>query len=319
MTSTQWILQQRPSLSRPSPGDTLLGQHDEWEAASSAGQPIRVRTLFLRGSECRFHCTMCDLWQHTHSGNTQPGAIPAQIRQGLHDLATIDPRSTWLKLYNASSFFDTKNVPSDDLPTIAGLVASFQRVIVENHPRLFSSSVIAPFVEQIQPAQLELAMGLETVHDEVLRKLNKQMTVDDFRQAVEQCHQQQIAVRAFVLLQTPWLTSPAAMQWCRATIDAARQMGVQHICVIPVRGGNGALEQLASFGEFTPPTAHMLEQIFIENLVSGGCLVTVDLWDWDKLRGTCPQCSTHRRARLAEMNLHRKALPVIACEVCDVS
>ncbi len=170
-------------------GGTLLGQHDEWEAAGGNAGPVRVRTLFLRGSECRFHCTMCDLWRYTHIDATRPGDIPLQIQQGLSDLAATEPRPIWLKLYNASSFFDTKNVPSSDLATIAGLVANMQRVIVENHPRLVSSSALGSFVEQIQPSRLELAMGLETVHDEVLKKLNKQMTVEDFRQAVLICRE----------------------------------------------------------------------------------------------------------------------------------
>ena len=32
--------------------------------------------------------------------------------------------------------------------------------------------------------QLEVALGLETVHPEVLARLNKQMTLDDFARAV---------------------------------------------------------------------------------------------------------------------------------------
>ena len=31
--------------------------------------------------------------------------------------------------------------------------------------------------------RLEIAMGLETVHPEVLRRLNKRMTLDDFERA----------------------------------------------------------------------------------------------------------------------------------------
>ena len=318
MPSTDWILRARPGLPRPLPGPTLLGQHDEWEATGAGPSPVRVRTLFLRGSECRFHCAMCDLWQYTHNSITQPGDIPLQIQQGISDLAATNPRPVWLKLYNASSFFDAKNIPSTDLPTIARQVRSMQRVIVENHPRLLAANALTSFCEQLQPAKLEVAMGLETVHAEVLHKLNKQMTVDDFRAAVELCKKHDVAVRAFVLLQPPWLDRAAAMLWCQATIDSARHMGVQHICVIPVRGGNGALEQLASTGQFVPPTANMLEEILLKNLSGSVGLVTVDLWDWDKLRGTCEHCSSKRRSRLADMNLNRNPLPSIPCERCDV-
>ncbi len=109
------------------------------------------------------------------------------------------------------------------------------------------------------------------------------------------------------------------MNWCQATIDAAREMGVEHVSVIPVRAGNGALEQLTFSGDFSPPTARMLEQILAKNLLHKDSLVTVDLWDWDKLRGTCSECSQSRKVRLAEMNLHRKVLPAIDCVCDDVS
>ncbi len=317
MPTTEWILHNRPVTPRPAAGGPLLGQNDEWESAGVGQQIVRVRTLFLRGSECRFHCTMCDLWQGTYPGTTQPGELPQQIRQGLRDVAVTEPRPRWLKLYNASSFFDPKNVPPEDLPEIARLVGGMQRVIVENHPRLVNAAVLESFCRQIQPAQLEVAMGLETIHADVLRQLNKQMTVDDFRAAVDICLEQDVVVRGFVLLQTPWLNGQSSMEWCQRTIDAAQQMGVQHISLIPVRLGNGTLEQLMKSGEFVPPKATMLEQILEENLSRDDCLVTVDLWDWDKLVGTCSECSEPRRSRLADMNLHRKFLPAIGCSRCN--
>lgn len=320
MPTTEWILRNRPPLLRPTPGDTLLGQLDEWEPSGPGLAPaaVRVRTLFLRGSECRFHCTMCDLWRHTHSEATRPGDIPMQIAKGLQDIQTISPAPTWLKLYNAASFFDSKNIPAEDVPQIAQLVQCMNRIVIENHPRLTLSQSLAGFVELIQPAQLEVAMGLETAEPEVLRKLNKQMTVDDFRRAVEICHRQNVFIRAFVLLQPPWLDRASALSWCQATIDVAREMGVQHVSVIPVRAGNGALEQLAESGEFVLPTAAMLETILKQNLSNEYCLVTVDLWDWDVLRGTCSACSHARCSRLAQMNLQRQNLPPVLCEKCDV-
>lgn len=319
MPTTKWILDNRPILTRPKPDHTLLGQHDEWEATGVGHEPARVRTLFLRGSECRFHCTMCDLWKYTHTEQTRPGDIPAQIRQGLCDLSSITPAPTWLKLYNASSFFDSKNVPVEDLPWIARLVSVVQRVIVENHPRLTDRATLAAFGEQIQPARLELAMGLETVHEKVLQQLNKQMTVADFRAAVANCHAENVFVRAFVLLQTPWLDQSSALHWCQATVDAARDMGVQHVSVIPMRGGNGTIERLAQAGQFIAPTAAMLEEILARNLSCSDSLVTVDLWDWDKLRGTCTECSEPRQLRLIEMNINRRPQPAIRCERCDVN
>ncbi len=205
------------------------------------------------------------------------------------------------------------------MPTIGRMVSIMQRVIVENHPRLLSRDHLMAFVKDIQPAQLEVAMGLETVHPEVLGKLNKSMTIDDFRSAVNLCHELTVNVRAFVLLQTPWLSRLEGIQWCQRSIEAAIDMGVQHISIIPVRDGNGTIERLAGSGEFIPPTAAMLEEMLEKNLSHTETLVTVDLWDWDKLRGRCEECSQPRKARLNEVNLYRRVLPTIRCERCDDS
>jgi archaeosine synthase beta-subunit len=316
---TQLILRLRPVHIRPEPSVELLGANDEWEASKPSGFPVRVRTLFLRGSECRFHCAMCDLWRYTYVQNTPPGAIPEQVRQGLADLASAasdNLQPVWLKLYNASSFFDSKNVPAQDLPAVAALVEKFERVIVENHPRLLAKQTVRAFSNGLK-GRLEVAMGLETVEPSVLARLNKQMTLDDFQRAVETCLEIDSDVRAFVLLCPPWLEETAASEWCQRSIDFAIRCGVRHIAIIPVRGGNGALEWLAQHGHFALPKARTLETILQANLQHASSVVTADVWDWHQLRGVCGRCSLPRRTRIEQMNLYRQPLPAIECEACN--
>ena len=52
---------------------------------------------------------------------------------------------------------------------------------------------------------LEVAMGLETVHPEILPKLNKRMTLDLFQRAAERLRKDGIGLRAFVLVKPPFL------------------------------------------------------------------------------------------------------------------
>ena len=47
--------------------------------------------------------------------------------------------------------------------------------------------------------------GLETVHPEALARLNKRMTVDDFRRAAERLQEYSAALRVFVLLGLPFV------------------------------------------------------------------------------------------------------------------
>ena len=312
--STQQILALRPQLIRAQPSLLPVDVLHELEAADSLGGIAEVTTILLRGSECSFRCTMCDLWKSTHLGPTPVGNLPAQIRAALAiPRNSLDLQvSRWIKLYNASNFFAPYNVPTEDLPQIANLVQNYERVIVENHPRLWSKT-IAGFSERLG-GRLEIAMGLETVEPTALRDLNKQMTVADVRRATEKLTGLGIDVRLFVLLRPPGLSETAGIEWCLASIDAASRWGARHVSVIPVRSGNGAMEQLQAAGRFEPPLASSLERVLSESVAKSSMVVSADLWDWQRLRGLCARCSQPRLQRMQHMNLTQCSVSAIACK-----
>jgi len=236
-----------------------------------------------------------------------------------------------LKLYNSGSFFDPRAIPVEDYPAIAERARQFERVIVECHPALVSERVlrfkellstgradllVGQDAQQRVPTQLEVAMGLETVHPQVLERLNKRMTLDEFARAAAflRCHQ--IALRAFVLVKPPFLTEEAeALHWARRSIDFAFDCGAAVVSLIPTRFGNGALEALATQGQFAPPKLATLEAALDYGLSLGRGRVFADLWDLEKF-SDCPACFPQRQSRLHEMNLNQCILPRAACQVC---
>lgn len=302
MLQTEEILALRPQIQRPLPGTTPLETFREIEASDSAGNPVDVLTVLLRGSECTFRCLMCDLWKSTHRAPTSIGAIASQV-----ELATRSAeKARWIKLYNASNFFSSVNVPTQDLPAIAAHVRQFERIVVENHPRILNPS-IERFRDSLS-GELEIAMGLETVEPKVLRSLNKQMTVDQFRHACDWLIQRGISIRSFVLLRPPQMNEAEGLHWCSKSLEFCKSVGVRHVSVIPVRGGNGALEHLETLNKFSPPQAASLESVLALYLDDPELVVTVDLWDWERLPGHCEQCSPTRRRRLEQMNVSQSSV-----------
>ena len=172
LLTDDWVLARRPARN-PLSADRLHAHLVEPEPAAG-GRVVDVATLFLTNRECPFRCLMCDLWKNTLTDSVAPGQIPEQIRWALVQL----PPAQHLKLYNAGSFFDPRAVPPDDYAEIARPAAPFERVIVECHPRLVGRRCHA--FRGMLSGELEVALGLETVHPEVLPRLNKQMTLDDF-------------------------------------------------------------------------------------------------------------------------------------------
>jgi archaeosine synthase beta-subunit len=273
------------------------------------GTPEAMAVIFLANRECPWRCLMCDLWRNTLTETGPPGAIPAQIRGALEGL----PPARRLKLYNAGSFFDAKAIPPVDYPAIAALVEGFDRLIVESHPTLVGSACLR--LRDLLAGELEVAMGLETIHPAVLPRLNKGMDLEGFEAAADFLLRERISWRAFVLLGLPFLSPEESLQWARRSVEFALDRGATAVSIIPTRSGNGALEALQERGEFSPPPIAALESAAAFGLRLRKGRVFVDLWDLARFR-RCGECFEERRERLRAMNLSQRVAPRIPCAAC---
>ena len=163
--------------------------------------------------------------------------------------------------------------------------------------------------------KLEVAMGLETAHPQILAKLNKRMTLDQFRRAAEFLRENDIALRVFVLVKPPFLDESEALHWAKRSVDFAFDCGATVVSLIPTRLGNGALETLAARGEFSPPKLATLEAALDYGIGLKRARVFSDLWDLESF-ADCEECFEPRRSRLHEMNLRQVIRPRVACECC---
>lgn len=303
----KWILDRRPrraTVNARTPQAFFVEQE-----CGPDGQVETAATIFLVGRECPFRCTMCDLWRHTLTEPTPTGSIPEQIDFALSRLGPA--RS--VKLYNSGSFFDPHAVPRSDYKVIAARVRHFERVIVECHPAFLGEPSIA--FRDLLHGKLEVAMGLETAAPDVLEKLNKRMTLDQFAAGAEFLRVNSIDLRAFILVQPPFMKSEQSLHWARKSLDFAFKCSAGVATLIPTRGGNGAMEALAAAGEFAPPALNVLEDAAGYGLGLRSGRVFVDLWDIDR-HGECSRCFDARVERLREMNLRQAFGDAVTCEAC---
>lgn len=345
----QELLAARPPKNRVDPWRPYAFTVEDERSAEGVIEP--VATLFLTNRECPFRCVMCDLWKNTTDDTVPIGAIPAQIDWALERLAP----APHIKLYNSGNFFDRRAIPVEDHAAIARRVASFRTVIVENHPRLCGDGCLRFRDLLPDTTTLEIALGLETVHPEILPRLNKQMTLDQFATAASFLRSGGIELRAFVLLRPPGLNDDEGIDWAVRSVRFALEQGVRVTAIIPVRPGNGLLEQWQSDGRFSPPTLRSLEAALdravhgtldgsldgsldgaldgVSNRASNDALaaepldgrpslrrrpprIFADLWDVERL-ATCPVCAAARRDRLARTNHLQVPQPPVACSSCE--
>jgi archaeosine synthase beta-subunit len=300
-----WILNRRPA--RASLDPYLPYEYFVEEECAPGGTIGPVATVFLTNRECPFRCLMCDLWRNTLTEAVPPGAIPAQIDHALHRL----PPARQLKLYNSGSFFDPQAIPPSDYAAIAQRARRFERLIVENHPALVGEACLS--FRDLLGGTLEIAMGLETVHPEVLAGLNKRMTLDQFSVGANFLRRNTIDLRVFILVQPPLMAAAVALQWAERSLEFAMEQGATAVTLIPTRAGNGAMEALAASGQFAPPALHILESAMEYGLGLKAGRIFSDLWG---LPVSCADCHAQRATRLRQMNLQQVVLDRIPCARC---
>jgi radical SAM enzyme (TIGR01210 family) len=155
-------------------------------------------------------------------------------------------------------------------------------------------------------------MGLETVHPEVLPRLNKKMDVRAFEHAVGLLSNNHVPVRAFILLRPPFLSEREGIDWAKKSIRFAFDVGVECCAIIPVRAGNGAMDWLRENHYFHPPAISSLEEVLDFGLGLGMGRVFADLWDLEQF-SSCEHCFEDRKYRLNHINLYQEPQPGITC------
>ena len=163
-------------------------------------------------------------------------------------------------------------------------------------------------------------MGLETVDPLALSRLNKRMSLSDFDRAAQLLLDSGVGIRAFILLGPPGHFGAESVEWAQRSLEYALSLGASYAVVIPVRPGNGILDQLENRGLFARPTLAQLAEVLNHGLTlrvmegearRQGC-VLVDLWNIED-SFDCPDCDPLRAEALRRMNLTQRPVEVIDC------
>ena len=311
---SRWIIGQRGPKNPLDPHRPYAWLLEKERAAD--GSLVDGLTIFLTNKECPWRCLMCDLWQNTLDETVSAGAISEQIDFALGQMESECSDLTKLqqiKLYNAGSFFDAQAIPEDEEDEISTRLTKFSRVIVESHPALIGDRCLR-FRDRLN-GQLEIALGLETVHPEALVKLNKRVSLEQFRDAADFITRHEIALRTFVLLQPPFIPVDESVEWARRSIDFSLDCGATVTALIPTRTGNGAMDRLAAVGQFIEPTLVQLEDTMDYGVGQARGRVFADLWDLERF-SSCTACFPQRRDRLTKQNDTQQIPARITCSSC---
>jgi archaeosine synthase beta-subunit len=307
LARTRLIRQLRPPRLPVDPERPYAFHHEQERAPD--GRLERVNVIFLTNRECPWTCTMCDLWRHTTTGPVSANQILRQLDYALERL----PKAEAIKLYNSGSFFDRLAIPPVAYRGIAERLRGYRRVIVESHPALLGPRTLQ--FQELLEGQLEVAIGVECIHPDVLEALNKRLTVADLERAVAWLHAHQLLIRAFILLKPPFLPGEAALEWTCHTVCWAVNHGIHTIVLIPTRSGNGIMERLQQSKRFAPPTPAGIEAAAAYLFAQTVPVRLIDTWDLPRFY-SCPDCARLQQQRFTRINQTQTWESFIPCPQC---
>ena len=252
-----------------------------------------IVTAYLRNGACPLACAYCGLYRFSDDRAAAGEEIARQIRH----VRECFPRARALKLYNASSLFETASIVQRDLGRIAAELADLDLVVVE--ARAENAHRAIPFARRLT-SPLEVAIGLDVADDELLGRLNKPSSVAAFRAAANRLRAAGILLRVFVLIQPPFVAERDAGSLARSAVAEARAAGARVVSFLPVRPSHRPLERLATGGFWAPPS---LETVYetVASCLGGETIVLVEEDGLDELTG-CEGCAPRRRRALVALN-----------------
>ena len=295
-------------IARPASGEEIAA--DRAREIFPDGVPHPVGTAYLRNGACPLACVYCALYRQAGSDAAEGREIARQIRSARRRLGAIDG----IKLYNGSSLFEPRSIrqTAEDMASIAVEVADLDLVVIEaraEHARR------APAFARRLRGRLEVAIGLEVADDRLLRKLGKPTTTRRFRDAAGHFRKEGISLRAFVLVQPPFVPPAEAARLAAATFDFAVECGARVVSLLPVVAQHAPMERLRASGDFAEISAEAYFRIVADCVARGGAVVLAETDALPRLPA-CPDCKEARARALGALNATGRLAPV-TCARCE--
>jgi len=273
----------RDNLDRRSQPAAIWKEEDMLE-----GRKVRAMVAILRTVGCWWSakggCLMCG-----YNAASEEGIGEAELRIQLQQVLQRYEGEEMVKLYTSGSFLDEKEIPASIRNEIIASLPDTRRILFESRPEFVTEEVL----DTLPARRVQVALGLESANDEVLRKsIRKGFSVADYERSARSLHSKGIPVRTYLLLKPPYLTESQAIADTLRSIRFASPHS-ESISVNPLNVQAGTtVEGLWRRGDYRAPWLWSL----IEVLVKGKQLTDVRVFSAPSGGGTprgvhnCDKC-----------------------------
>lgn len=168
-----------------------------------------------------------------------------------------------LKIFNSGSFFDDCEMNNQIRKRIYQKIAEIEEikeVVLESRAEFITAEKIAAVNKYLKDKYVEIGIGLETVNNYLRNNyINKSLTYEKFKEIFNNCKEQDIGVKAYLLFKPPFLNEQAAIDDCSYSITKLVDLGVNTISINPVNIQKGSyVEKLFYQNRYRPPWFYSL-------------------------------------------------------------
>ena len=142
------------------------------------------------------------------------------------------------------------------------------------------------------------------------------MTLRQYEKAVKKLIARNIRIRTFILVKPPFLSEYEGIEWAIRSMEFAFNCGVECCSLVPVRAGNGIMDELEQSSFFKAPDITSLEIVIEAGLEMKKGRIFMDLWNSQIFKG-CEGCKPMRLQRISAMNKYQSFQPKVQCGVCN--
>ncbi|MCI4350663.1 MAG: archaeosine biosynthesis radical SAM protein RaSEA [Thermoplasmata archaeon] len=259
---------------RPPPADALGASRyvNLWSEPEAIGtRRVRAFVLILRTRGCYWAdvkgCSMCGYAKDTLGRSATPAELAHQLNAALARYRD----EPYVKLYTSGSFLDDREVDAESRRAIvAAFAGRAERLLFETLPEFATPATLAPLISAF-PGTLEVAEGLESTQEYVLRRLiNKGANPVDYFEAADRIREAGASPKGYLLLKPPYLTEREAVADVVRSVEVAAPR-FDTLSVNPVHIQNGTtVEWLYRRGRYRPPWLWSLNDAMIQGAARRG-------------------------------------------------
>ncbi len=229
-----------------------------WKEEDLLGnERVRAMVLILRTSGCWWSkkkgCLMCG-YNSASDSSIGLSDILAQLKVAIGRYED----EKFVKIYTSGSFLDRNEVPLKARNAVMEAFPSAKRILFESRPEF----VTAEELSTLPNDRVQVALGLESANDEILRKcIQKGFLVEDYVRTASLLRENGIPVRTYLLLKPPFLTERQAMQDAIKSVEFAAPYS-ESISINPLNVQKDTMvEKMWRRGDYRPPWLFTLVEV----------------------------------------------------------